>query len=84
MPLFKTPKELGRGFLLVSGTLILAGLYFVPVFMDLKPDTELFDYLSARVEKFELIYMMLVAYFLKDLKDKIQAYREDKKAENNK
>lgn len=73
MPIFKTPKELARGFLLVTGTLIIAGLYFVPLVATLT--TGQFDYLIDCRDKYQLIYVMLVAFYLKE---KVQNYLENK------
>lgn len=66
MKIFKTPKEMARGFLLVSGTLILAGLYFIPVTMELKAESDLFKYLVNCREKYEIIYTMLVTFYLRE------------------
>ncbi len=66
MKIFKTPKEIARGFLLVSGTLIIAGLYFVPVVMQIKVESDLYKYLTDCRDKFEIIYTMLVTFYLRD------------------
>ncbi|HDY68338.1 MAG TPA: hypothetical protein ENH85_11180 [Candidatus Scalindua sp.] len=66
MAVFKTSKEWARAFLLVSGTFILAGLYFVPVVMELDPEKDLFKYLVRCREKYEIIYTMLVTFYLRD------------------
>jgi|TARA_B100001964_G_C14220204_1_gene594905 hypothetical protein len=70
---FKTPKEWARAFLLVTATVIMGMLYFLPVFMELKPQTESFNYLLGCKEKWELIYMMLVTFYLKAEYDKHKA-----------
>lgn len=75
MKIFKTPKEIARGFLLVSGTLIIAGLYFIPVAMELKVDSDLYKYLVDCRDKFEIIYTMLVTFYLRE---KVQNYLENK------
>lgn len=74
-----TPKEWARGFLLITGTFILAGLYFTPLVATLA--TEQFDYLVECRDKFELIYMMLVTFYLKE---KVQNYLEQKTDEKSK
>lgn len=73
MRVFKTPKEWARAFLLITGTCILAGLYFLPLTATL--ETAKFDYLVECRDKFELIYMMLVTFYLKE---KVQDYLEQK------
>lgn len=74
--LFKTPKELARGFLLISGTFILAGLYFIPVTMELKAESDLFEYLVNCREKYEIIYTMLVTFYLREKVQQIFAKEE--------
>lgn len=66
MKVFKTPKEIARGFLLVSGTLIIAGLYFIPVAMEVKVESDLYKYLIDCRDKFEIIYTMLVTFYLRE------------------
>ncbi len=75
MPVFKTPKEWARAFLLVSGTLILIGLYFIPVVIGLKSETELFNYLRDCRNKYEIVYTMLVTFYLRE---KVQNYLASK------
>lgn len=75
MTVFKTPKEWARAFLLVSGTLILAGLYFIPVVIGLKTETELFNYLMDCRNKYEIVYTMLVTFYLRE---KVQDYLASK------
>lgn len=78
MTMFKTSKEIARGFLLVTGTFILAGLYFIPLITTLT--TAQFEYLSSCHEKYEIIYTLLVTFYLNDIKNKIQNYLEERKS----
>ena len=58
------PKIYARAFLLVAGTLITAGLYFVPLIKGV--DAPAVKYLIDCRTEWNLIYMMIVAFYLKE------------------
>ena len=67
MSFAENSKKYARLLLLIFGSLITAGLFFVPICMTLTP--EQYAYLENLVDRWLILYTMIIMFYFKERED---------------